>query len=308
VLTFAWYVFILLLVGATSAGRACTDAPVWPRRVTAIAVGVAWMLVGIVLLRLWSQTNDAFGSGDDPLTFAHAQIILFETPWGGGWLWQAGATILAFVAVIGWHLRWSLWPVAAVCASAAAFTTALTGHAVGMEDQVWITVMAHGVHVMAAGWWIGALILILLVTTRTNFERDVQARVSLSRVIDRFSPVAIVAVNTLVMAGGVATWRHVFVPAGVEGLASPYGLALLAKVGAFCGAALCGLYNWRVLSPALAGSADAARQFRAMAWLEVSLGLVAVVLTALLGTLSMPEPPGETQHTVAAGSTLRPVP
>ena len=298
-IAFAWYVFILLVVGATSAGRAVAEAPVWPRRLTAIAVGSAWMLVGIVLLRLWSQTNDAFGSGDEPLTFAQAQIILFETPWGGGWMWQAGATLVTFVAVIGWHRRWSLWPVAAVCASAAAFTTGLTGHAVGMEDQVWITVLAHGVHVIAAGWWIGALILMLIVTTRTDFQRDVQARMALARVIDRFSPVAIIAVTTLVIAGGIATWRHMIVPAGIGGFPSPYGLALLAKIGAFCGAALCGLYNWRVLSPALAGSADAARQFRTVAWIEVSMGLVAIVLTALLGTLSMPEPPGETPHTAA---------
>jgi len=305
VLVFAWCVFILLVVGATSAGRACAEAPVWPRRLTAIAVGSAWMLVGIVLLRLWSQTNDAFGSSDGPLTFAQAQIILFETPWGGGWMWQAGATLVTFVAVIGWHMRWSLWPVAAACASAAAFTTGLTGHAVGMEDQVWITVLAHGVHVIAAGWWIGALTLILIVTTRTDFQRDVQARQSLAHVIDRFSPVAIVAVTTLVIAGGVATWRHVVVPAGIGGFASPYGVALAAKIGAFCAAGLCGLYNWRVLSRTLAGSADAARQFRAAAWIEVSMGLVAIMLTALLGTLSMPEPPGETQHTAGNQPTLR---
>jgi putative copper resistance protein D len=297
VLVFAWYLFILLVVGSTSAGRACAEAPIWPRRLTAIAVGSAWMLVGIVLLRLWSQTNDAFGSNDGPLTFAQAQIILFETPWGGGWMWQAGATLVTFVAVIGWHMRWSLWPVAAVCASAAAFTTGLTGHAVGMEDQVWITVLAHGVHVIAAGWWLGALTLILIVTTRTDFQRDVQARLSLAHVIDRFSPVAIVAVTALVIAGGVATWRHLLVPAGLDGFASPYGLALAVKIGAFGAAGLCGLYNWRVLSRALAGSADAARQFRAVAWIEVSMGVVAIMLTALLGTLSMPEPPGETQHT-----------
>jgi putative copper export protein len=47
-----------------------------------------------------------------------------------------------------------------------------------------------------------------------------------------------------------------------------------------------------VLRPQLAGSPEAARQLRGLAWLEVSLGVVALVLTALLGTLSMPEPPG----------------
>jgi len=301
VTTFVWYAAILLVVGSTSAGRAVAEAPVWPRRLTATAVGASYLLLGIVALRLWSQTNDAFG-GDGPLTIAQAQIILFETPWGGGWLWQAGTTVLTCVAVLAWRWRWSVWPVAAVCASATAFATAMTGHAVGMENQMWITVPAHGVHVIAAGWWIGALAIILLVTTGFDFQRDVQARMSLARVIDRFSPVAIVAVSVLVTAGVVATWRHVIVPAGIEGFASPYGLALLAKIAAFGGAALCGLYNWRVLSPALAGSADAARQFRAMAWLEVSLGLVAIMLTALLGTLSMPEPTGESQHIVA---TLR---
>jgi putative copper resistance protein D len=298
VIIFTWYVFVLLVVGATSAARACAEAPVWPRRLTAIAVGAAWMLVGIVLLRLWSQTNDAFG-GDGPLTMAYARIILFETPWGGGWMWQAGTSALTCLVVSAWRVRWALWPAAAICASAAAFTTGLTGHAVGMEGQTWITVWAHGLHVIAAGWWIGALAVILLVTSRTDFHRDVQARLSLAEVVNRFSPVAIVAVSVLVIAGGIATWRHVIVPAGFDGFASPYGLALAVKIGAFFAAGLCGLYNWRVLSPALAGSADAARQFRAMAWLEVCLGLVAIVLTALLGTLSMPEPAGETDHPVA---------
>jgi putative copper resistance protein D len=299
VITFAWYVFILLVVGATSAARACAEAPVWPRRLTAIAVGAAWMLVGIVLLRLWSQTYDAFG-GDGPLTMAHARIILFDTPWGGGWMWQAGTSALTCLVVLAWRMRWAVWPVAAVCASATAFATALTGHAVGMEELGWLTVAAHGLHVIAAGWWIGALAIILLVTSRTDFHQDVQARLSLSDVIDRFSPVAIGAVTILVGSGGVAVWKHVIEPAGLDGFASPYGLALATKLCAFGGAGLCGLYNWRVLSPALAGSADAARQFRAMAWLEVSLGVVAIVLTALLGTLSMPEPSGDVQHSAAA--------
>ena len=260
--------------------------------------------MGIVLLRLWSQTNDAFGS-DGPLTFAQAEIILFETPWGGGWMWQAGMAALTCVAVLAWRARWSLWPLATVCASVTAFTTAMTGHAVGMDTQVWMTMAAHGLHVIAAGWWIGALEIVLLVTAGSDYQRDVQARLSLSGVIDRFSPVAIAAVTLLVVSGATAVWKHVIEPAGLEGFATPYGLALLAKVGAFCAAGLCGLYNWRVLSPALAGSADAARQFRAMAWLEVSLGLAAIVLTALLGTLSMPEPPGEIQHGAVQGADSR---
>lgn len=216
-------------------------------------------------------------------------------------MWQAGGSLCTFLAMLAWRWRWAAWPIAALSASAMAFVTALTGHAVGMEEQAWVTILAHGLHVIAAGWWIGALAMILLVMTGADFERDVQARLSLAQVVARFSPIAIGAVSLLVAAGVVATWQHVIVQAGFGGFASPYGLALLAKVAAFVGAALCGLYNWRVLTPSIEASPDAARQFRIVAWLEVSLGVVALVLTALLGTLSMPERgDGELEHTRTA--------
>lgn len=296
-ITWAWYTALLLVVGTTAAGRACAESPVWPRRITAAALGFSLLLLAIVGGRLWSQTDDAFGA-EGPLTLEHVQIILFETPWGDGWMWQAGASVCTFLAVLTWRSRWDAWPVAALSAAAMAFVTALTGHAVGMEEQTWITVVAHGVHVIAAGWWLGALAVILLVTIGADFERDVQARLSLAQVVTRFSPIAIAAVSLLVAAGVVATWRHVIDQAGLDGFASPYGLALLAKIGAFAGAALCGLYNWRVLTPLIEASPDAIRQFRIVAWLEVSLGVVALVLTALLGTLSMPEPGNQTDHVV----------
>lgn len=296
-ITWAWYTSVLLVAGAAAAGRACAEAPVWPRRITSAALGCSLLLLALNLARLWSQTNDAFGT-EGPLTFEHAQIILFETPWGGGWMWQAGASLLACLAAATWRSRWSAWPMAAACASAAAFTTALTGHAMGMEEQTWITVVAHGAHVIAAGWWLGALALMLIVTADADVDRDVQARLSLARAVARFSPIAIGGVSLLVAAGLVATWRHVVAQAGLDGFASPYGLALLGKVAAFIAAGLCGLYNWRVLAPALESSTDAVRQFRIVAGLEVSLGVVALVLTALLGTLSMPEPASGPEHSV----------
>lgn len=302
-ITWAWYTAVLLVVGTTAAGRACAEAPVWPRRITAAALTFSLLLLAVVAGRLWSQTNDAFG-GDGPLTLEHARIILFETPWGGGWMWQAGGSLCTFFAIVAWRRAWAAWPVAALCASATAFVTALTGHAAGMEEQRAITVLAHGLHVIAAGCWIGALAVILLATVGSDFERDVQARLALAQVVRRFSPLAIAAVSLLVTAGLVATWRHVIVQAGFGGFASPYGLALAAKVAAFSGAALCGLYNWRVLTPAIEASHDATRQFRIVAWIEVSLGIVALVLTALLGTLSMPERGGESNHTARTQSSI----
>lgn len=287
----AWYISILLTVGAASAARALAHAPRWPKALLTWATLASSLLVAMSMLRLWTQTREAFGT-DVPLEWSQVSIILFDTPWGGGWLWQGGTALVTWLLVLAWRSRWSLWPTVAVSASIAAFTAALNGHAVGMDDGVWITVLAHGLHVIAAGWWMGGLAIVQMVTRDADVERDVQDRLSLSTVINRFSTSAVAAVSLLILSGIVATWRHVIEPVGFDGFASPYGLALLTKIGVFCAAALCGLYNWRVLSPRLAGDADAARQLRAIAWLEVSLGLMAIVLTALIGTMSMPEPPG----------------
>ena len=77
---------------ATQAGRAFAAVPRFPARVTALALVAVTTLGLMTAVRLWSQTFDAFG-GDQPLEWAQAQVILFETPWGGGWRWQAGATM-----------------------------------------------------------------------------------------------------------------------------------------------------------------------------------------------------------------------
>lgn len=291
----AWYLIILLVVGSSSSAFAFAESPRWPRRLSGITLATSVLLLVVVAIRLWSQTYDAFG-GDEPLTFAHAGVILFDTSWGTGWLWQAGAVSATFVAACLWRGRWQWWPLVTCSGIAVGLTTALTGHAMGMPDQVWVTVPAHGLHVAAAGAWLGALVVVLIVTSGARFDVDVQARLAFARVIDRFSPVAFTSSSMLVAAGVIATWQHVIAQAGLEGFASPYGLAVLGKVAAFGAAALCGLYNWRVLRPQLSASEDAVRQLRLVAWLEVSLGLVAVVLTAVLGTLSMPEPPGGAGH------------
>lgn len=291
VITAAWYLATLLTVGAAASARIVSHAPRWPTRVRRAALAASVALLGLQFVRLWSQTRDAFGA-DAPLVWAQVRIILAETPWGAGWHWQAGASLLCLLVVVLWQSRWPLWVGAAVAASAAAFTTALTGHAVGMGEGVWQTVLAHGTHVVAAGWWIGTLVVLQVVTMDADIGRDVQARLALGHAIERFSPTAIVAVCILVGAGMVATWHHVIGPVGFGGFASPYGLTLLTKIGAFAGAGLCGLYNWRVIRHRVAESEEAARQLRAMIWLEIALGVMAVVLTAVLGTMEMPEPPG----------------
>ena len=284
-LTWMWYLAVGLVAGAGGAAWALngTAASRWRARLPTLALTASLLLTIVVAGRLWAQTYDGFG-GDEPLTWLLVRVIVTETPWGLGWTWQCLGALTCVVVALLWRSQWALWPMYVVCATATAFATGLTGHAVGMDDDQWITVLAHGLHVVSVSLWLGTLATTLLVTRDVRPD-EADDRAAFAAVINRFSPLAIAAVTTLVTAGLVATWRHV---GSLEGFGTPYGQALIAKVCAFCAAALCGFDNWRLLRPTMAASGHTTTRLRRMSSLEVAFGVLALVIQAYLGTLSMP--------------------
>lgn len=283
-LMWTWYLATGLVAGAAGAGwtLASSGVPRWRTRLTTVAVWASVALLLVVAARLWSQTYDAFG-GDEPLTWLLVRVIVTETSWGTGWTWQfLGAASCVIVATV-WKRQWDMWPLFLVCAVGTAFATGLTGHAVGMEEDQWITILAHGFHVVAVGLWLGTLTMILASSRGAMHDENERAR--FGAVVERFSPLAVAAVTTLVTAGAVASWRHV---GSIDGLWTPYGNVLLGKIGAFSAAAACGFYNWRVLRPKMLTSGDATRRLRQISSLEIAFGVLALVIQAYLGTLSMP--------------------
>jgi putative copper resistance protein D len=286
-IVWAWYMAVMAVAGMAGgawvlSGVSSSVARVWERRLGILAIVAAMVLVVTVGARLWQQTYQAFG-GDQPLTWLLVRVIVTETPWGAGWTWQAFGALLCLASALSVRRAFWRWPLFLTVALPTAFATSLTGHAVGMEDGVWITVLAQGAHVVAAALWLGTLAAILVVSSD---EIDGGGSVEeFAEAVDRFSRIAQPAVLLLVAGGLIATWRHV---GAIENLATPYGTVLGLKVAAFVGAAACGLYNWRWLSPTLRTTPGAAISLRRVAWCEVSFGTVAVALTAVLGTLPMP--------------------
>lgn len=284
---FGWYASILVVVGATGAVRVMAashgpDATRWPT----LALRQARLIIPLVLLalvaRLWLQTWQAFGS-DQPLTLAHAVIIITETPWGTGWAWQTAAGLAAWITIaVASPQRWGLLLLAA---AALGGTVGFTGHAAGADAYVSVVIAAHGLHVLAAGLWLGTLATILVITRRAGASVESGAREQLAGVIERFSPQAVASVAVLASSGVVAAWEHV---GDLQSLFTPYGFVLVAKVVAFGAAGACGLYNWRVVRPSLAVHPDGAAHLRSIASLELICGLCALVLTSVLTSMPMP--------------------
>ncbi len=285
---FVWYASILIVIGGIGAVRvfsamsASDEVSVrWAQASLSIARLVMPLVVLAVTARLAVQTWQSFGT-DQPL-LAFAVVIINETPWGTGWFWQMCASVAAWI-IIG-ALSATRWPVLLGAAVATGLTVGLTGHAAGATEYVSLLVVSHGVHVVAAGLWLGTLGAVMAVTRRVTDGGD-DERTAFARAIDRFSSQAVPSVVLLVASGVVAAWQHV---SSLEGLLTPYGFVLMAKVVTFGCAALCGFYNWRVVRPTLGTHGDSVRQLRGMAALELMFGLVALVLTSVLSSMPMPD-------------------
>jgi len=285
---FVWYASILIVIGAIGAVRVCSSTSAgdvvsvrWAQGSLRIARIVMPLMVLAVAARLAVQTWQSFGT-DQPL-LAFAVVIINETPWGTGWFWQMCASVAAWILIVA--LSTARWPVLLGAAVATGLTVGLTGHAAGATEYRTLLVASHGVHVAAAGLWLGTLGVVMAVTRRVT-DGAGDERAAFTRAIDRFSPQAIPSVVLLVVSGVVAGWQHVN---SLDGLFTPYGFVLMAKVVTFGCAALCGFYNWRVVRPTLGTHQESIRHLRGMAALELVFGLLALVLTSVLTSMPMPD-------------------
>jgi putative copper resistance protein D len=288
VVMFAWYASVLMAIGAAGAVRvlsppAHTTINTWTADAARLARLVLPLVCVALISRLLLQTWQAFGS-DQPLSLDSLTIIVTQTPWGTGWLWQVICALVAWgLVAVASPQRSSLYLCAAIVLGG---SVGLTGHAAGADAYATALVVAHGLHVLAAGLWLGTLTVVLLVSRPSRIDGDASAAERLAHAIDQFSPQAVVSVGVLVVSGVVAAWQHV---GGISALLTPYGFVLIAKVVAFGAAAMCGFYNWRVVRPLLATHPEGVRQLRSVATMELVLGLVALVLTSILTSMSMPE-------------------
>lgn len=252
---------------------------------------LAW--VGIALLalslpaRLWSQSLAMWGG--ESLAAANLGTLVFRTPWGWGWLLQIGALILAALGLRMAAPAGALkrgWGVVAVGAVLLAFVPALSGHAWGIEPRL-VGVLFSGAHVLAAGVWMGGLAALLM--AGLPGIRGVQTpegeRPALVTVVEAFSRMALVAVLILVAAG---VGQNLFLLGSPGNLVSTgWGRTLLVKLGLLAGAGALGLYNWRVVRPALRETPRTGL-LRIPATVELLLGLGILAATAVLVSRALP--------------------
>ena len=289
-LAFAKWVTYLGLVGLTGAVAArgllirCgqTDSSkVVERTLLLLATYAGGVLVLVAAARLYAQTYSVFGL-DEPVTVELLRVIGVESRWGSRWQPQAGFALLAGAAAIAarWQARLG-WRIIVVSTGLLWITLPFTGHAMSFGTYVpWFLQAAHG---LAAGLWIGTLVAILVVSSPLVDSVDGNKR--FADLVRRFSPLAMVAVATLLVTGGLTTWYYVDTLGQLW--SSTYGRTLLLKVGLVVATAVVGVYNWRRLTPRL-GTANGAEALRRSVRVEVAFALMLLGATSVLVHMATP--------------------
>ena len=230
-------------------------------------------LVLFALARLWAQWLTLGGSEGG--SFGELMgPMLFETFWGAALIAQL---ILATVAAQAFAAapRRGAWKRATVATILLSLTPAFSGHAIS-ESRPVIGVILDSIHVLAAGTWLGTLIV--LVAIAIPLLGDKKARAAMHGLLVRFSRVALLSAAALTLTGVYAAWVNV---GSWHALwSTPYGNALVRKLWAVVVVAGFGALNWRVTVPRL--TLGGRQRFTVTGIAEVIGALLIFLFTAIL--------------------------
>lgn len=243
------------------------------------AVAAAVFLV-VAVVRLYLQGNMmSTGAGE-------MRVVAMDTEWGAAWRLQVGGAVLALIGFLIARSRVAVgWGVAAFGTLLLAVATSAGGHAAAAESARSLSLAADTVHIIGAGGWVGSLFYLVSVGLRwATTTADGRGR-RVAALVAAFSPAALSFAAVLVVAGMVSAWLRL---GSLTALwSSPYGVMLIRKLVMVAFVAGAGAFNWKRVLPMLGSDESVARITRS-GTIELALGVVVVVMTAVL--VGMPTP------------------
>jgi putative copper export protein len=192
------------------------------------------------------------------------------------------------------------WSIVAAVGAGALWCTALTSHAAAQPAARSLSIAAQLAHIAAGAAWLGVLAHLLAARATIIAHVRPSCLALIAEIVRRFSPVALSAASVLLVSGIYAAVRNLHAPAGL--VTSAYGLTLLIKLVMVIPVLVAGVFNYRIVRPNLLRLAGAPaldvrgegtawlRRFGRMLELEVSAGMLVVIIAGILGSVS---PPGE---------------
>lgn len=236
------------------------------------------------LARLYLQNR--MMTGDLSMDAAHMRAMSMGTNWGAAWRFQFGAGALALVAFLLAQRTGTIgWALVAPVIVALALATAVGGHAGASERLPALAVLDDCLHILAAAGWMGSLLWMAVAGVpiiQSSSEGRAQRAAAL---VHAFSPVALGCAALVGTTGIASAWLRL---GDVSALwSTSYGQLLLVKLALLLALAATGFHNWRRVRPSL-GTDDATARLERSAAIELGIGLLVIIVTAILVATSTP--------------------
>ena len=249
-------------------------------RAATLGTWAAVMLLVTAMLRLYAQSLAMHGA-DDAFDGELVMTMIARTGWGSGWMLEVCAT---WIAIIGFLMarrgRSAGWALAAGAGVALAVAPALSGHAAGTPGLTLAAILADALHVIGAAGWVGCLLFVLVVGIPVAMRDAPERRATtIARLVNAFSPIALLFASVLVLTGVFAGWLHIGFSSALW--TSDYGQLLLWKLAVLAAVMALGAWNWLRVRPRL-GTDAATHRLRRSAATELALAAVIVIITAAL--------------------------
>ena len=214
----------------------------------------------------------------------NSHTLMTHTGWGTAWMLYTGGAALAFVGFVAARFRKSFgWMLAAKGAVVVSVSLALSGHAGASAHWVGLAVVADTLHIIGAGGWLGSLLLVVAALPILATRRGTGS--NLAQLVNAFSPTALVFASLVIVTGLISAWLRLGAFSALW--SSAYGRVLLLKLLALAGVVATGAYNWKRVKPML-GADAAASTFRLSARVELLIGVVVILITAILVAVPTP--------------------
>ena len=272
------FALFVLSAATPSGGESSTQLrQLVERRLRFLALLGAWSLLILAVVRLTSQGVTLSGSLQ-ALRFGDLADLVIASTWGRGWLLQVAATITLLVGLRG--SRPTRWSAMAGITGALAISASFLGHPAAVPDVRGLAMSLDAIHVLAAGGWVGAIIMLAIAALPLIPSVPAAHRVETLRSLLRaFTPLALSCAAVLAVTGAIGGWLQLRDLGLILG--SDYGLVLFRKIVVVLLIAALGAYHWRVVQPSV-GSDRSLRLLRGSLVLDVALVVLVLVLTVIL--------------------------
>lgn len=252
----------------------------------AVPVAVAFSLAADIAAMMGQSPFDLDGAATASLVGA--------TDFGRAGVVRVVAVVLAWVPALLFRPSRVGSSVAASLYGAALASLAWSGHAAAGEGYAgWLHRLNYAVHLLAAGFWLGAIGWFALLVLKAHARRDPERNMALAAALRGFAPVGVTLVLVVALTGVVNSQMIFGLGEILPVLSTSYGQLLFLKLGLVALMLLCARSNRStahiLTAPASAGSVpdeEWLASMRQTLLIELLLAVAVIAVVAFLGLAS----------------------